>query len=120
MSRSGYLMPQLRWGQRMGDAKTIDMMVGALSDPFEATHMGVTAENIAAKWGLSRELQDEFALESQTRASRAIAEGRFKSQIVAVELKWRKGPVAFDTDEHVTSDATMEVQGKLKAGFRKH
>jgi acetyl-CoA C-acetyltransferase len=119
MSRAGYLLPQLRWGQRMGDAKAIDMMTGALNDPFDTVHMGITAENIAAKWGLSRELQDEFALESQKRATRAIAEGRFKSQILAVELKSRKGPVVFDTDEHVKTDATMEGLAKLKAAFQK-
>jgi acetyl-CoA C-acetyltransferase len=119
MSRSGYILPAARWGQRMGDAKVVDMMLGALNDPFDAVHMGITAENIAAKWALSREQQDEFALESQRRAARAIAEGRFKSQILPVELKSKKGPVLFDTDEHVKGDATMEGLAKLKPAFQK-
>jgi acetyl-CoA C-acetyltransferase len=119
MSRGGYLLPGLRWGQRMGEGKTLDMMVGALTDPFDTVHMGITAENVAAKWGISREEQDSFALQSQQRAARAIAEGRFKGQIVPVEIKSRKGPVAFDTDEHVKADATMEGLAKLRAVFQK-
>jgi len=119
MSRGGYLFPQARWGQRMGDAKMVDMMVGALTDPFDTVHMGITAENIAAKWNLPREMQDEFAVESQRRAARAIAEGRFKSQILPVELKSRKGVVLFDTDEHVKSDASIEGLAKLKPAFQK-
>ena len=119
MSRSGYVMPSARWGQRMGDGALIDWMVGALSDPFDKQHMGVTAERIAAKWNISRDVQDQFALESHRRAGRAQAEGRFKSQILPIELKSRKGPVAFDTDEHVRPDATIEDMQKLKTVFQK-
>ena len=119
MSRGGYLLPAMRWGARMGESKTLDMMVGALTDPFDTLHMGITAENIAAKWDITRAAQDAFALESQRRATMAIAEGRFKSQIVPVEIKSRKGPVVFDTDEHVKSDTTAESLAKLKAVFQK-
>ncbi len=119
MSRGPYLMPAGRWGQRMGDSKIIDMMVGALHDPFDVIHMGVTAENVAAKWGVSREQQDALAVESHQRASRAIAEGRFKTQIVPIEIKGKKGSVAFDTDEHVRHDATLADMAKLKAVFKK-
>ncbi len=119
MSRGGYLMPAGRWGARMGEAKVVDMMVGALTDPFDTVHMGITAENIAAKWELSREAQDAYAVESQRRAAAAIAGGRFKSQILPVEIKSRKGPVAFDTDEYVKADASMEGLAKLKAVFKK-
>jgi acetyl-CoA C-acetyltransferase len=119
MSRGGYLLPALRWGQRMGDGKVMDMMVGALTDPFDTVHMGITAENVAAKWGISREQQDAFALESQRRTAKAIAEGRFKSQILAVELKTRKGTTLFDTDEHGKADTTMESLAKLKPVFQK-
>jgi acetyl-CoA C-acetyltransferase len=119
MSRGGYLLPSARWGARMGDAKMMDMMVGALTDPFDTVHMGITAEAIANKWGISREQQDAFALESQQRTTAAIAAGNFKSQILAVELKTRKGPVQFDTDEHVKSDTTMESLAKLRPAFVK-
>jgi acetyl-CoA C-acetyltransferase len=119
MSRGGYLLPSLRWGARMGEAKTLDMMVGALTDPFDTVHMGITAENVAAKWDISREQQDAFALQSQQRAAKAIAEGRFKSQILAVELKTRKGTVLFDTDEHVKADTSQESLAKLKTVFQK-
>ena len=119
MSRGGYLSPALRWGARMGEAKAIDMMVGALTDPFDAVHMGITAENIAAKWGITREDQDAIALQSQQRAAAAIAAGHFKSQIVPVELKTRKGVTIFDTDEHVKGDTTMESLAKLRAVFQK-
>jgi acetyl-CoA C-acetyltransferase len=119
MSRGGYLLPALRWGARMGESKTLDMMVGALTDPFDTVHMGITAENVAAKWEISREQQDKFALESQQRATKAIAEGRFKSQIVPIEIKSRKGPVVFDTDEHVKSDTSLESLAKLKTVFQK-
>ena len=119
MSRAGYLLPAMRWGARMADAKALDMMVGALTDPFEPMHMGITAENIAAKWEISREQQDAFALQSQQRAATAIAEGRFKSQIVPVEIKGRKGVVLFDTDEHVKADTSAEGLAKLKAAFQK-
>jgi acetyl-CoA C-acetyltransferase len=112
-------MPSARWGQRMGDGALIDWMVGALSDPFDKQHMGVTAERIAAKWGISRDAQDQFALESHHRAARAIAEGRFKSQILPVDVKSKKGPMAFDTDEHVRQGATIEDMQKLKTVFQK-
>ncbi|MBK9606106.1 MAG: acetyl-CoA C-acyltransferase family protein [Betaproteobacteria bacterium] len=119
MTRGGYLTPSARWGARMGDTKMMDMMVGALTDPFDTVHMGITAEAIANKWGITREQQDAFALESQKRATAAIAAGHFKSQILPVELKTRKGPVQFDTDEHVKSDTTMETLAKLRPAFVK-
>jgi len=119
MSRGGFLSPTTRWGARMGDASMVDMMVGALTDPFDTVHMGVTAENVAAKWGLSRETQDEFAVESHRRAAAAITEGRFKEQIVPVELKSRKGTTIFDTDEHVRGDASVDGMAKLRAVFKK-
>jgi len=119
MSRAAYFMPAARWGQRMGDAGILDAMVGALHDPFGNGHMGITAENLAAKFGFTREQQDEFALESHRRAANAIKSGYFKSQIVPVEVKTRKGPVAFDTDEHVRMDAKMEDMSKLKPAFKK-
>lgn len=119
MSRSNYVMPAARWGQRMGDEPLVDWMVGALSDPFDKQHMGVTAERIAERWSLSRELQDEYAVESHRRAAAAIADGRFKSQILPVELKSRKGTVVFDTDEHVRMDATISDMTKLRAVFQK-
>ncbi len=97
MSRAGYLMPNLRWGQRMGDGGVMDMMVGALTDPFDTVHMGITAENIAAKWGISRETQDAFAVESHKRAINAIAKGYFKDQILPVEIKSKKGSTFFDS-----------------------
>jgi len=119
MSRATYASLTQRWGARMGDSKMIDMMVGALTDPFDTVHMGVTAENVAAKCGLSREVQDAFAVESHKRAAAAIAAGHFKSQIVPVELKSKKGPTQFDTDEHVRVESSMESMAKLKAVFIK-
>jgi acetyl-CoA C-acetyltransferase len=119
MSRGGYCVPSERWGARMGDAKLMDMMVGALTDPFDTIHMGITAENVAAKCGLSRADQDAFAVESHKRAAAATAAGHFKSQILPIELKSKKGPVMFDTDEHIRGDATVEGMGKLKAVFAK-
>ena len=118
MSAGGYLSPAMRSGARMGDTKMLDMMVAALTDPFGAGHMGMTAENQAAKWGISREAQDAFALESQQRAARAIAEGHFKSQIVPITLKSRKGEVLFDTDEHPKA-TSLEALAKMKAAFKK-
>jgi len=112
-------MPAARWGQRMGDSGIVDAMVGALHDPFGNGHMGITAENLAAKFGFTREQQDEFSLESHRRAANAIRSGHFKSQIVPVEVKTRKGPVAFDTDEHVRLDAKIEDMSKLKPAFKK-
>lgn len=119
MSRAPYTLPTARFGQRMGDAKVIDMMVAALHDPFHNVHMGVTAENVAAKWGITRRMQDELAVESHHRAALATQEGRFKSQIVAVEIKGRKGVMSFDTDEHFRADATLEDMAKLKPVFQK-
>ena len=119
MSRGPYVNLTQRWGTRMGDAKLVDMMTGALHDPFHTIHMGVTAENIAAKWGISREDQDKLALESHHRAERATAAGYFKDQIVPVMLKSRKGEVAYATDEHFRTGATMEDFSKLKPVFIK-
>jgi acetyl-CoA C-acetyltransferase len=119
MSRGGYLSPSARWGARMGDAKLMDMMVGALTDPFDTVHMGITAENVASQCKLTREQQDQFAVESHRRAHAATTAGHFKSQILPIELKSRKGPVMFDTDEHIRSDASIEGMAKLKAVFAK-
>jgi len=119
MSRAAYANVTQRWGARMGDAKDIDMMVGALTDPFDTVHMGVTAENVAAQCSITRTAQDEFAVESHRRAANAIAKGYFKDQIVGIELKSKKGPVVFDTDEHVRADASLEGMAKLKAVFAK-
>ena len=119
MSRAVYADVTQRWGARMGDSKSIDMMVGALTDPFDTIHMGVTAENVATKCGITREQQDAFAVESHRRATAALKEGHFKSQILPIELKSKKGPIAFDTDEHVRGDATAEGMAKLRAVFAK-
>jgi len=119
MSRGPYLLPQARWGARMGDLQGIDYTVGVLQDPFEHFHMGITAENVAAKHGITREMQDELALTSQRRAARAIAEGRFDSQIVPVQLKTRKGTVEFAVDEHVRGDVTAEQLAGMKTVFKK-
>jgi acetyl-CoA C-acetyltransferase len=119
MSRGAYANVTQRWGARMGDAKDIDMMVGALTDPFDTIHMGVTAENVANKCGITRADQDAFAVESHKRAANAIAKGYFKDQILPVELKSKKGPIQFDTDEHVRGDVTAEGLGKLRAVFAK-
>ena len=119
MSRGPYLLPQARWGARMGDLQGIDYTVGVLQDPFEHFHMGITAENVAAKHGITREMQDELALTSQRRAARAIAEGRFASQIVPLELKTRKGSVQFSTDEHVRGEVTAEQLAGMKTVFKK-
>jgi len=119
MSRSGYLSPAMRSGARMGDTKMIDMMVATLTDPFGVGHMGITAENLATKWGLTREEQDAFAAESHRRAAAAIAEGRFKSQIVPIVKQTKKGDVVFDTDEHVKPGTTVEALAKMKPAFKK-
>src|ERR1043165_4106181 len=119
MSRGGYLDTTKRWGARMGDAQVTDMMVGALTDPFDTVHMGITAENIAEKWKITREQQDELAVESHRRAVNAIDKGYFKDQIVPVEMKTRKGTVVFDKDEHPRSDASLEGMAKLRAVFKK-
>ncbi|HXZ93770.1 MAG TPA: acetyl-CoA C-acyltransferase family protein [Burkholderiales bacterium] len=119
MSRAAYFMPGARWGTRMGDGSLVDAMTAALHDPFGHGHMGVTAENIAAKYGFTREQQDAFSLESHRRAAAALAEGRFKSQIVPVELKTKKGVEPFTLDEHVRTGAKIEDLQKLKAVFKK-
>ena len=119
MSRAAYFLPGARWGTRMGDGPIVDAMTGALHDPFGHGHMGVTAENIAAKYGFTREQQDAFALESHRRAANALDKGYFKSQIIPVELKTRKGVEQFVTDEHVRRDAKIEDMSKLKAAFKK-
>ena len=119
MSRAPFASLNMRWGSRMGDTKMVDMMVGALHDPFQTIHMGVTAENIAKKWGITRDEQDALALESHLRAERATAQGRFKDQIVPVMLKTRKGDVAYATDEHFRTGATAEDFSKLKPVFIK-
>ena len=119
MSRAPYASLATRFGARMGDTKMVDMMVGALHDPFHTIHMGVTAENIAAKWGITREDQDKLAVESHNRAERATQAGYFKDQIMPVMLKTRKGEVAYDTDEHFRPGCTMEELAKLKPVFVK-
>ncbi|MCB2133300.1 MAG: beta-ketothiolase BktB, partial [Rhodobacteraceae bacterium] len=118
MSRSPYALQTVRWGQKMGDTRMIDMMTGALTCPFGTGHMGVTAENVAREHGIDRAAQDAFALESQARAARAIAEGRFASQIVPVEIATRKGTVVFDTDEHPKA-TTPEALAALRPVFQK-
>ncbi len=119
MSRGAYNMPSLRWGQRMNDGGAVDMMVGALTDPFDTVHMAITAENVAEKWKISREQQDELAVESHRRAINAIEKGYFKDQILPVELKTRKGTVMFEKDEHPRADASLEGMAKLRAVFKK-
>jgi acetyl-CoA C-acetyltransferase len=118
MSRSPYSLPAARFGQKMGDTRALDMMTGALTCPFGTGHMGVTAENVAARHGISREDQDAFALESQARAARAIADGRFRDQIVPVEISGRKGAVVFDTDEHPKA-TSAEALAALRPAFLK-
>jgi acetyl-CoA C-acetyltransferase len=119
MSRGGYMSPAMRSGARMGNTEVIDMMVSTLNDPFGVGHMGVTAENLADKWDISREEQDELAAESHRRASLAIEEGRFKSQIVPITIKTRKGEVTFDTDEHVRPGTTAEKLSGMRPAFKK-
>ena len=119
MSRGAYLLPALRSGARMGDTTAIDSMVAVLTDPFGVGHMGITAENLAAKHGISREEQDAFAVESQRRAAAAIQAGRFKSQILPIVKQTRKGEVIFDTDEHPRPGTTLEALAKMKPAFKK-
>lgn len=119
MSRSPYLAVGQRWGSRMGDSRLLDMMLGALADPFDAVHMGVTAENVAERFSISREQQDALALASHQRAQRAVQEGRFAEQIVPVTIKSRRGDTVFDTDEHIRFDATAEDFNKLRPVFKK-
>lgn len=118
MSRGGYLLPALRWGQRMQDSTAIDMMVGALTDPFDRVHMGITAENIAERWSITREQQDRFALESHRRAIHAVHNGYFREQIVPIEVSTREGVAMFDTDQHPRDNISMETLGKLRSVFR--
>jgi len=117
MSRSPYSSPAMRWGARMNDTTLVDMMVAALSDPFDDCHMGVTAENIAKKWEISREDQDALAVESHKRAAAAIEKGYFKDQIVPIEIKVKRDTVTFDTDETVRSDSSVEKLAKLRPVF---
>ena len=119
MSRSPFIVPDQRWGAKMGDVRTLDMMLGALNCPFGTGHMGVTAENVSEEHRVSREAQDAFALESQRRAARAIEEGRFREQIVPVEVRVKRDTVAFATDEHVKPDTTAEGLAALRPAFRK-
>jgi acetyl-CoA C-acetyltransferase len=119
MSRGMYGSPAMRSGARMGDTKMLDLMVAVLTDPFGVGHMGVTAENLVEKWKLTRDEQDALAVESHRRAAHAIKEGRFKSQIVPITIKTRKGDIVFDTDEHCKPETTMETLAKMKAVFKK-
>jgi acetyl-CoA C-acetyltransferase len=120
MSRGPYLMTAGRWGIRMGDSQLHDGMTGILHDPWQKFHMGITAENVAERYGITRQMQDELALQSQQRAARAVAEGRFQAQIVPVDLPARKAqPARFDTDEHVRGTVTLEQLAAMKPAFRK-
>jgi acetyl-CoA C-acetyltransferase len=119
MSRGAYLLPQARWGARMGDSPMLDFVVGALHDPFHKIHMGITAENVGEQYGISRSMMDELAVESHRRAAAAIADGKFKSLIVPVVIASKKGDVSFDTDEHVKPGTTMETLAKMRAAFKK-
>src|SRR2546422_1803406 len=118
MSRGQYWVPGARWGQRMGDGKIIDAMVGALTDPFDDCHMGITAENVAARWGVTRQAQDELALQSHQRAVAAIKAGYFKEQILPIESKVKGQTVVFDTDQHPKADTTLEKLAKLRPAFK--
>jgi len=117
MSRVPYWLPGLRWGQRMNDGVAVDALIGGLQDPFDSCHMGITGENVAKRWKISREDQDALAVESHKRAASAIAEGCFKEQILPLEIKQRKKTFIFDTDEHVRSDVTLEDMTRLKPAF---
>jgi len=119
MSRAPYWLNSMRWGARLNDSVAVDVLVGAVTDPFDGVHMGVTAENIARKWGISREEQDELAVESHRRAIDAMQNGKFKSQIIPIEIKVKGGTAQFMTDESPRSDATMENLAKLKPAFDK-
>jgi acetyl-CoA C-acetyltransferase len=119
MSRVPHLAPSARWGSRLGDGKLVDLLLGGLHDPFHDVHMGVTAENVAARYGISRAAQDALAAESQRRAAQAIAAGLFKDQIVPVALESRRGTVYFDTDEHVRADTTAATLATMRPAFQK-
>jgi acetyl-CoA C-acetyltransferase len=120
MSRAPYWLPAMRWGQRMGDGAALDPMVGALSDPFDACHMGVTAENVAADFHVSREDQDALAAESHRRAAAASAAGYFKEQILPIEIPGKKGTIVVDADEHIRAEVSLEDMAKLKPAFAKN
>lgn len=117
MSRAPYWLTSMRWGARLNDATAIDALVASLTDPFDDVHMGITAENVARRWGVTRKDQDELAVESHRRANEAIASGKFASQIVPIEVRTKNGPVFFKIDEQPRSDATMENLAKLKPAF---
>ncbi len=120
MSAAPYLLEKARWGQRMGDGKIVDEMIrDGLWESFNDYHMGITAENIAEQWGITREEQDEFSAKSQQKAEKAVKEGRFKEEIVPVVIKSRKGEIVFDTDEFPRFGATKESLSKLKPAFKK-
>jgi acetyl-CoA C-acetyltransferase len=119
MSRGPYLSTTSRWGARMGDTTQIDYMIGILHDPFHKIHMGMTAENVAEQFGISRADMDALAVESHRRAAAAIAAGRFTEQIVPVEIASRKGTIIFSVDEHVKADTSLESLGKMKPAFKK-
>jgi len=120
MSRGAYLAENHRWGQRMGNSELIDAVTGGLTDPFDDYPMGVTAENVAAKWGVSREEQDALAVESHRRAARATVNGYFKEQILPVEVKTRKGTTVIDEDEHIRADADLDSMAKLRPVFKEN
>ena len=119
MSSGTHVVQGLRWGSKMGDSKIFDMMLGSLQDPFGHGHMGITAENISERYQISRDMQDEFALNSQKRAKKAIDQGLFKEQIKPIEIKTRKGISIFDIDEHLKPDTTLETLSSLRAAFKK-
>jgi len=118
MSRAPYLLNSQRWGQRLGDGSVTDYMLGVLHDPLQRMHMGVTAENVADRYGISREMQDELSLESQRRAAQAIKEGRFVDQIVPVKIPSKRESVTFAVDEHVRGDTNLEGLSRLKPAFK--
>ncbi len=119
MSRAPYWLPAMRWGARLNDANAVDVLVGALTDPFDGTHMGLTAETVARRWGITREDQDALAVESHRRATNAIQEGKFNDQIVPIELKTKNGTTPFVTDESPRADTNLESLAKLKPAFDK-
>ncbi|WGK62490.1 acetyl-CoA C-acyltransferase family protein [Halopseudomonas sp. SMJS2] len=119
MSRGPFIMPAMRWGARLGDVQAVDYMNGILHDPWQHIHMGVTAENVAKRYNISRQAQDELALESQRRAARARAKGYFNEQIVPVDIRTRKGVVRFDTDEHIREDVSLEQLSGMKPVFQR-
>ncbi|MGA9700925.1 acetyl-CoA C-acyltransferase family protein [Pseudomonas sp.] len=119
MSRGPYLLPNLRWGSRLGDSQAVDYMNGILHDPWKRTHMGVTAENIAKRYGITRDMQDRLALQSQERAARAISEGRFEAQIVPVDVQIKRQTTLFDTDENVRVNIDLEQLCRMQPVFQK-